>query len=394
MWWALLLCLAVAANGSPAGECFEFRDEAEHGGRSLLVYRAVRLSADPVRLSYETAPGEGASYGSLPLGLPAGAPLPLAWKPSDDGGGQLWFDANGGGRISDRECHTLGSAELAVEAVVTVAADGKPRRHRRTILFRRSPLTGELRYAVRGYAVGHVTLGDARLPAILIDANSDGCFTAGDDRLLIDLDADGNFDPLGEQFPLGAPLAHGGAQYIVRCDPTASNVQVVPRSTATGTLRLTLGRVGSAVLPGSLSATFVSDVGELAAVHGLDQPLLVPDGVYRLTGLVFDLADSGGKTWSYRFGGDSGAVVEVRAGEQTSIDLLDGLALEARLSPDTPSAPGTEILVSPALRTPAGLYLAHCGIRADRRQPWEASARIELCDAAGERLSRALSSFG
>ena len=53
------------------------------------------------------------------------------------------------------------------------------------------------------------------LAAVLTDGDADGCFDgAGADRVWIDLDGDGKFDPLTEQFPLGtAKQSSQGADY-------------------------------------------------------------------------------------------------------------------------------------------------------------------------------------
>src|SRR5262249_58459856 len=110
---------------------------------------------------------------------------------------------------------------------VTVARERGPRRLPRTLIFRRSALDDGLRYAVRGFARGTLRLGGVAYPVLLTDGNADGCFDdPAADRLWVDLNRDGRFDPLTEQFPLGSPITVGGRGYTVRSDATASAVWV------------------------------------------------------------------------------------------------------------------------------------------------------------------------
>ena len=110
-------------------------------------------------------------------------------------------------------------------------------------MFRRSALGDGLRYTVRGYMQGRLNLGGKKYATLLIDGNANGCFdTVGQDRVWIDLNQDGRFDPLTEQFPLGKPITHGGDVYVVRSDASASAVVANLRSAGQGKLRLTLAK--------------------------------------------------------------------------------------------------------------------------------------------------------
>src|SRR5438477_4820744 len=94
-----------------------------------------------------------------------------------------------------------------------------------------------LAWAVRGYTTGTVTLAGRRVAAVLTDGDADGCFDgAGADRVRLDLDGDGAFDPLTEQFPLGTAITAGGTAVLVRPRPDGLGVTARERPSETGTL--------------------------------------------------------------------------------------------------------------------------------------------------------------
>ena len=123
------------------------------------------------------------------------------------------------------ERRVMPGRDLQIATTITVQLEPQPMRVQRTLLFRRSTLGEGLRYAVRGFAQGTLALGGTKYRVLLIDGNADGCFdTVGQDRVWIDLNGDGQFDPLTEQFPLGKPIVKDGNVYVIRSDPLASAV--------------------------------------------------------------------------------------------------------------------------------------------------------------------------
>jgi hypothetical protein len=377
MWSLLFLVLGPSAAGSD----WEFHDAAAHHGRNLLTFRAVELGDKPARpLVAQDRPTGKARYGMLAIGTePADFPA-LVWLPDS---GQLWVDADGDGRFADAERYTLGPGPLEIAAVIHVRHSAQePQRLKRTIVLRRAP-DGGLRYAVRGYVTGSLRLGGQDYSALLTDGNADGCFdSAAHDRVWIDLDRDGRFDGLTEQFPLGKPLTVGMRTYLLKPRPDGSNVQVRERPAQTGTLRLTLMDK-----PGGKTAAFlaqlVSDWGELVAVNALEQAVSLPVGRYSVDALSFELVDATGRKWQYRFAGGRGFDIEVSAGRPTSVALLRGLKLDMELGAAGKTVrPGDDVSVTPTMRTPAGLYLVNC-------ETCERSADIFTSGHADIRLANA-----
>ncbi len=231
----LLFVLAIGTAPEPATVAqFTFQDAATHAGRSILSFRPVDLGMTPVRpVSFANAPGAGTQYGLIPLGPDRATALTIAWDAKAPDGPRLWLDANNDGQFSAAESHRVNGKEIELVVDLMVPSANGPTPFRRTLIVRPAPLTGGLYYAVRGYAVGSLNMGGKNYQALLTDGNADGCFhAAGSDRIWLDLDGDGIFDPLTEQFPLGSPITAMGRVYIVKSDWAASQVQVFPRTTA------------------------------------------------------------------------------------------------------------------------------------------------------------------
>jgi hypothetical protein len=202
---ALAVCLAAPPEG------WTFIDKTTLGDRTAVTFRTAELADKPAKpLHKDDAAPAGAKFGSVPLG-PGGQFRPgLVWNPDT---AAVWLDADGDGRYAPAERHTLGEGVLGV-AVKVPFGDG--RTEPRTLMLRKRGTT-RLAYAVHGYTSGRVTVGGKAVAAALTDGDADGCFDgAGADRIWLDLDGDGSFDALTEQYPLGTAVAHGGTTYLLR----------------------------------------------------------------------------------------------------------------------------------------------------------------------------------
>ena len=385
-----------ADRGAPA-VALEFKDSATFEGRVVAQYRTIELRDAPVRpLFGDFKPSPGALYGLVPVGPKPETALVIVWCPKAPGGPELWLDSNGDGRLSADERHVMPGRDLEIAATISVQLEPKPKRVQRTLLFRRSTLGEGLRYAVRGFAHGTLALGGTKHRAVLIDGNADGCFdSVGQDRVWIDLNGDGQFDPLTEQFPLGKPIVKDGEVYVIRSDPLASAVRASPRSAAQGRLRLTLaGGPG----PGAkASVELISDLGELVLIDRLDQPAAVPVGEYRISWLKLEMTDSSGQPWTYSFREDKAKSHVVRTGEETTIAMLGKLAMnvawDSRGSDSKPK-PGETVVISPRLVADECLYLSACTVGAEgAARPAEGSAEIFLLSSDRKIINRGITGF-
>src|SRR4051812_48905140 len=184
-----ILLLTMTQTPPPA---WTFKDELTRDGRPMAAFRAVELGDVPPRpLHADDKPPAGAKFGDLRLG-PGGASRRLVVWHADTNA--LWLDADGDGRVAEAERHTPRMDPLEVR-VPFPATDSKDTR---TVILKRR---GDgLAAAVRGYMEGAITLGGQTYAALLTDGDADGCFdSAAADRVWVDLDRDGKFDPLTEQ---------------------------------------------------------------------------------------------------------------------------------------------------------------------------------------------------
>jgi hypothetical protein len=240
---------------------------------------------------------------------------------------------------------------------------------------------------VRGYTRGRLTVGGKEYQAAITDGDADGCFdTAGADRVWIDLDGDGVFDPLTEQFPLGTPVAVGGQTVLVQPDPAGTAVRVRVRGSETGRLKASVPlRPGAALR--DLEASLVSEFGELAVLRSVGTAAELPAGRYRVESLTVRAADAKGQVWRFQFHGRREFALKVEAGKESAADLLDGLALVTGVDEDS-AAPGSTVLVAPMWQTPSGLYLAECDVDGG-----QTGADILFVDSGGTPLDRGASGF-
>ena len=321
-----------------------------------------------------------------PAGPKPDTALVIVWVPNAPGGPELWLDANGDGKLTEDEHHVLSGRELALPATITIQLDPKPKKVQRTLIFRRSALGDGLRYTVRGYMQGHVSLHGKPYVTLLIDGNANGCFdSVGQDRVWIDLNQDGRFDPLTEQFPLGRPLTLNGETYVVRSDAAAAAVVANLRTAGQGKLRLKLAKKPAAAA--KVSAELVSDLGELVCIDKLDAAIPIPYGEYRLSSLKLEVPDAKEQTWTYYFFSDRTKRYNVATGKETTLALLEQIAMDVSVGMDKGKVlPGQTIDIRPKLTADRSLYLSSCMIGKDlnlRRA--EGGAEVLLCRPTANR---------
>ena len=270
---AAMLVLATDSPAAPAA--FEFKDSALYENRPVLQYRAIEFRDQPARpLGEDRKFADGAMFGLVPVGPKPETALMIVWIPKAEGGAELWLDANADGKLSDNERHVMTGRDLEIPATVTLQLK-PPIQAQRTLMFRRSAVGDGLRYTVRGYAQGRLNLGQKQYSVLLVDGNANGLFdTVGQDRVCIDLNEDGRFDALTEQFPLGKPITQGQDVYVISSDATASAVTANLRSAGQGKLRLTLGERSNP--SAKIAAELVSDLGELVVIDKLDEAISRP----------------------------------------------------------------------------------------------------------------------
>jgi hypothetical protein len=243
------------------------------------------------------------------------------------------------------------------------------------VVFRLGASGRTLGYAAAGYLEGTVELGgqDAgksrRVAARRVDGDGNGQVADPQDRLWIDLNGDGRFDPAAEQFLFATVLKLDGARYIVRSDELGSRLTVEPLI-GVGTLRLAW-KGARAANPDAASSSgsielHATALGRDGSVFGLSsiEPASVPIGEYRLGTVTVALDDPrGGEGWSFIFS-DNGARGEprwykVEKGGSVAIDPIGTPLFEIDLRDEASKRPrpGDDVNLQPLLYTGDGLLI-------------------------------------
>ena len=237
----------------------------------------------------------------------------------------LYADADRNLKIDDRDRVTaaacanqlvVANAILRVPLAVALIENSAVRTVSRIVVFRLGASGQTLGFAVAGFLEGHVTLGEPEtkaeqnapsvptLAARRVDGDGNGLLTDMQDRLWIDLNRDGHFDPSSEQFLYTSVVNLDGTRYVVLSDELGCRLAFRPL-VGTGTLRLV--RKGhepsSPAHAVEMHATAISRDGSVFAVTG-SEPATVPAGEYRLGTVTLALDDAKtGRRWSFVFSG-------------------------------------------------------------------------------------------
>lgn len=378
----LVLLSAILAPESG----WTFVDAASRDGRSTVTFRTVELGDTPGRpLHADDRPAPGARFAIVPLG-PGGLRLGLVWHVASR---MVWLDADGDGRYASAERYQLGAGPLEVSVAIAFD-DQKP--VRRTLLIRKR---GDgLAYAVRGYTLGRVMLGGKTVAAMLEDGDADGCFDgAGADRVWLDLDGDGTFDPFTEQFPLGTVITHAGTGLLARPSRDGLGLVLRERPAELGGLVVQVDRLPGAQVA-ELAAHYESQWGELVVVKETDRAVPMPAGKYRLAAVDLRLTDTEGQLWHYAFySGDRSFEIEVVKGRETRQVLLGALKVIVSLNADGTVPPGGSVQVQPDVMA-GKLQLTKCEVGPRQvAHGREVSAELRLTEPGSMVLDRASAGF-
>jgi hypothetical protein len=280
----------------------------------------------------------------------------------------------------------------------------------RAVVFRLGASGRTLGYAAAGYLEGTVTLGGPeagpagkprRVAARRVDGDGNGLVSDPQDRLWIDLNGDGRFDPAAEQFLFATVLNLDGARYVVRSDELGRRLGIEPLI-GVGTLRLVwkggkAGNPDAATSGGNGVELHATALGRDGSVYGLSgtEPASVPVGEYRLGTVTISLDDPrGGQPWSFIFS-DNGARGEprwykVEKDAAVAIDPIGTPFFELDLTNKTAARtrPGEDVNLQPLLYTGDGLLInvAYRGAPTSPSLQEILGARVSLHGASTEHI--------
>ena len=215
---------------------------------------------------------------------------------------------------------------------------------------------------------GKTQLDSREVAFQITDCDGNGDFCGDGDRLKLDLDGDGEFNPLREQFACRPIIKIGSRRYTLAIVVPKSEAADPLQTIAPEPIRLTLSAlIGTGFIIPKIAAlaaevqvtefmvTLVSDGGVHVVAETINSSIEVPIGNYRVESLRVDLKDT--RHWRMSFAKTDDPpekTVTVADAQTVEFDVLGSLNLDGKLS----GGVGTSrVSVSPTLTTTTGLYL-------------------------------------
>lgn len=412
--WPVIVAVLVSSQGaSPAVADDVWRWVLPQAGaeHEYPPPRAMPLASDKPDDLKETASYRGSSrrYAQLRYGSPSAARVAIIVDQVSPGEVDLYVDANRNRTIEpDERCD--GQSRLWRVPLKVEYAQGEVfKRFDRALLFRLGSTGRTLSFAAAGYLAGLVTLDDGQsepLAARRIDGDGNGFYSDPQDRLWIDLNRDGRWDPIGEQFLCATILTIGGQRYALRSDEQGTQLNL-SRLEGTGSIQLatfsataaSLSEAGAAGRLSDIAVTLVGRDGSAVALRGPNAAATVPIGEYRVSAVAVTLDDpAGGPRWNFVFSdGFSGDARRWRAlgkDERLTINPLERFDFSAGADrPDSRCHPGDDLVFQPRLLTADGLLINTCYRGTHDSGRGGVTADIRLTAADGTVLSVTQSGF-
>lgn len=183
---------------------------------------------------------------------------------------------------------------------------------------------------------GQIQIADQTFSVKLADRDQDGVFDGRGDRLYIDLDKDGRFHPLQEQFAANRPVRlnptkadrpqkSGPYQLVLKTKPWRARLVV---NQGTGYITPVLGHLTESTNISKAEATLASRSGIHRTIHSIETRLELPVGNYRIQEVSLWAND--GKFWSIGFSNFNSSApfsIEITEGDEQRVELLGPLKL-------------------------------------------------------------------
>lgn len=269
----------------------------------------------------------------------------------------------------------------------------------RTVQWRLGAARTSISLATVGYVAGHVQLGGKRVAVRRVDGDANGFFADAADRLWIDLDGDGKWDPITEQFPLLPVLTLANQRYSVRGDAGGKKLTIEPL-TAEGRIRLRLQHLDKEATVLKLHVMLVCEDGSAFGVTSVDAPLVVPAGKYALGAVSISVQLSGAVlpmhfVFSRTGVDDTVRWHELKKDQELVLDPIGKLRFDLDIDEAglTPKA-GATIRVQPQLFTAGGLLINSCTHGDDQATRYGGQvSSVKLYDAKRQLLDTQTSGF-
>jgi hypothetical protein len=378
----LVFCiLSVEAMASESIWTYEVPKDGQQLGLPgwRILTRSDLCPADITeQVSYQ---GQRRSYVQIRYGQSDLARVAMVLDHASNGKITLYVDGNRNRKIEPEERHSAkdGLWHIALQTATDF-------QDKCILACRFSRMLDTLSITTQGYMQGKVVMDAQRISARRVDADANGQFADLQDRIWLDLNQDGQWDALNEQFTVRPILTLPSGRHAVAADRLGRSL-VFNKVEGTGLLVLAPTVKDTATRIQSITTSLVSEAGGAFALRGSGSEVSVPVGRYRVYSLVV-VARSGdsGLPWEYVFNTEGGRPFrwfDLKRDGRLTINPLDHLDLIAE-GLDKTCQPGQILSVKPVVFNSDGLRINACTLSSTDQDA--TYAHVILRDAKQERL--------
>jgi hypothetical protein len=243
---------------------------------------------------------------------------------------------------------------------------------------------------------GQVPIDGRSVPARRVDTDANGRFADLQDRIWLDLNKDGRWDAVTEQFAVRPILQLPRARYAVAADLLGESL-AFKKLEGTGTFVLAAaGKAKNAHIL-DITTSFVGRDGGAFALRGNTSELTVPVGQYRIHSLVVRVRQhAASPPWEFVFTREGNRPIrwfDLKRDSRLEINPLDRLDLTIE-GVDKTCRPGQSLSVQAQVYTGDGLSINACTHIGGRSAGKDASqALTQLSSSTGNQLASMTSGF-
>ena len=219
-------------------------------------------------------------YAQIRYGSPGSVRITVVLDEVSSSDVDLYVDADRNRRIEAKDRVAGAGRTWRLPLAVAVVEGETTRLTPRAAIFRLGATGLTFSFAAAGYLEGTVILGGREHAARRTDGDGNGFLTDAQDRLWIDLNDDGRWDPSDEQFLYSTILILGSSRYALRSDELGTRL-ALEAVEGTGTVRLKLNRPAGPPRATELHATLIGRDGSAVGLSGEGEGMTVPAGEYR-----------------------------------------------------------------------------------------------------------------
>ncbi len=356
----------TASEQQPLVDRSELRYVNARSGHELehAVFWPIRLTdkaPEDIQVDVEFR-GNVQRFGQIFYGTPNSHRIAIVVDEIDREQFDLYVDATRDRRISKTDLVSGNGRLRRTTLSAEVAQEGEPQEHySRNVVFRRGIAGDSLGFATTGCLEGEISLDDRPVKVRRVDGDANGLFADARDRVWIDRDSDGQWDPFSEQFPLAPILRLGERRYGMPSNMAGTEFSM-REILGSGTVKLQPGSLQPDARLTEFEVMLLGRDGSAFSAGGQDRPITVPVGEYAFHTVRFAVEQgTQGKLYRFVFSRDRSPAEDrwhsIGKDEEVVLDPVGSLRLEMTVFDREDVAPGQYVILRPSLLTETGLIL-------------------------------------